>query len=130
ALAWQHHCPLDTSPAPAADPLLHGGAFVPGDARQQPTTGNLLFLRSLISKQRGKREGAMDKKVTKIDALVGSGFRGGWRAGHLRPETIAVRAGALTSLCCVVAQDGEDRGQELLAAAACRRPQWPRPLPR
>ncbi|XP_037443067.1 uncharacterized protein LOC119311536 isoform X2 [Triticum dicoccoides] len=35
----QRHCPLDTSPAPAADPLLHGGAFVPGDARQQPTTG-------------------------------------------------------------------------------------------
>ncbi|XBI83536.1 hypothetical protein VPH35_092034 [Triticum aestivum] len=52
------------------------------------TQGNLLFLRSLISKQRGRREGAMDKK------------------------------------------DGEDRGQELLAAAACRRPQRPRPLPR
>ncbi|XP_044432001.1 WAS/WASL-interacting protein family member 3 [Triticum aestivum] len=39
----QHHCPLDTSPAPAADPLLHGGAFVPGDARQQPTTGDIRF---------------------------------------------------------------------------------------
>ncbi|XP_066394771.1 uncharacterized protein [Miscanthus floridulus] len=38
ALAWQRHYPLRSPPAPAPDPFLHGGGFVPDDTQPQTTT--------------------------------------------------------------------------------------------
>ena len=39
ALAWQRHYPLRSPPAPAPDPFLHGGGFVPDNTQPQTTTG-------------------------------------------------------------------------------------------
>ncbi|CAD6218226.1 unnamed protein product [Miscanthus lutarioriparius] len=38
ALAWQRHYPLRSPPAPAPDPFLHGGGFVPDNTQPQTTT--------------------------------------------------------------------------------------------